>query len=237
MALPQVVLPTYELEIPSNGKKIKYRPFVVKEEKLLLLAMESEDVGQIEAAVKQLLKGCIQSRVKIDDLAIFDLEYIFLQIRAVSVGEVVEMNVTCQDDGQTVVPYKLNLLEVEVQKPEGHSNKIMLSDEMGIIMKYPRFDTFVTGSIIGESPTADSVIDIIAGCIDQLFDGEDVYDSSTTTKKEFVQFLENLTNSQFEKIQEFFQSSPKLEHTIKITNPKTGVENEVVFSGLSSFFG
>jgi hypothetical protein len=225
------------LEIPSNGKKIKYRPFVVKEEKLLLLAMESEDVGQIEAAVKQLLKGCIQSRVKIDDLAIFDLEYIFLQIRAVSVGEVVEMNVTCQDDGQTVVPYKLNLLEVEVQKPEGHSNKIMLSDEMGIIMKYPSFDTFVTGSIIGESPTADSVIDIIAGCIDQLFDGEDVYDSSTTTKKEFVQFLENLTNSQFEKIQEFFQSSPKLEHTIKITNPKTGVENEVVFSGLSSFFG
>ena len=237
MALPQVVLPTYELEIPSNGKKIKYRPFVVKEEKLLLLAMESEDVGQIEAAVKQLLKGCIQSRVKIDDLAIFDLEYIFLQIRAVSVGEVVEMSVTCQDDGQTVVPYKLNLLEVEVQKPEGHSNKIMLSDEMGIIMKYPKFDTFVTGSIIGESPTADSVIDIIAGCIDQLFDGEDVYDSSTTTKKEFVQFLENLTNSQFEKIQEFFQSSPKLEHTIKITNPKTGVENEVVFSGLSSFFG
>ena len=118
MALPQVVLPTYELEIPSNGKKIKYRPFVVKEEKLLLLAMESEDEGQIEAAVKQLLKGCIQSRVKIDDLAIFDLEYIFLQIRAVSVGEIVDMNITCQDDGQTTVPYKLNLLEVEVQKPE-----------------------------------------------------------------------------------------------------------------------
>ena len=237
MALPQVVLPTYELEIPSNGKKIKYRPFVVKEEKLLLLAMESEDDGQIEAAVKQLLKGCIQSRVKIDDLAIFDLEYIFLQIRAVSVGEVVDMNITCQDDGQTTVPYKLNLLEVEVQKPEGHSNKIMLSDEMGIVMKYPRFDTFISGSIIGKSPTADSVIDIIAGCIDQLFDGEDVYDSSTTSKKEFKEFLENLTNSQFEKIQAFFESSPKLEHTIKITNPNTGVENEVVFSGLSSFFG
>ena len=195
MALPQVVLPTYELEIPSNGKKIKYRPFVVKEEKLLLLAMESEDDGQIEAAVKQLLKGCIQSRVKIDDLAIFDLEYIFLQIRAVSVGEIVDMNITCQDDGQTTVPYKLNLLEVEVQKPEDHSNKIMLSDEMGIVMRYPRFDTFITGSIIGKSPTADSVIDIIANCIDQLFDGEDVYDSSTTTKKEFVQFLDNLTNS------------------------------------------
>ena len=237
MALPQVVLPTYELEIPSNGKKIKYRPFVVKEEKLLLLAMESEDVKQIEDAVKQLLKGCIQSRVKIEDLAIFDLEYIFLQIRAVSVGEIVDMNITCRDDGVTTVPYKLNLLEVEVQRPEGHSNKIMLSDEMGIIMKYPKFDTFITGSIIGDSPTADSVIDIIAGCIDQIFDGEDVYDSSTTSKKEFREFLENLTNSQFEKIQKFFESSPKLEHTIKITNPKTGVENEIVFSGLSSFFG
>ena len=199
--------------------------------------MESEDEGQIEAAVKQLLKGCIQSRVKIDDLAIFDLEYIFLQIRAVSVGEIVDMNITCQDDGQTTVPYKMNLLEVEVQKPEGHSNKIMLSDEMGIIMRYPRFDTFITGSIIGKSPSADSVIDIIADCIDQLFDGEDVYDSSTTSKKEFKEFLENLTNSQFEKIQAFFESSPKLEHTVKIINPNTGVEHEVVFSGLSSFFG
>ena len=237
MALPQVVLPTYELEIPSNGKKIKYRPFVVKEEKVLLLGLETNDEKEIESAVKTLLKGCIQSRVKIEDLAIFDLEYIFLQIRAVSVGEIVDMNITCRDDGVTTVPYKLNLLEVEVQRPEGHSNKIMLSDEMGIIMKYPKFDTFITGSIIGDSPTADSVIDIIAGCIDQIFDGEDVYDSSTTSKKEFKEFLENLTNSQFEKIQKFFESSPKLEHTIKITNPKTGVENEIVFSGLSSFFG
>lgn len=237
MALPQVVLPTYELEIPSNGKKIKYRPFVVKEEKLLLLALESEDSTQIESAVKQLLKGCIQSRIKLDDLAIFDLEYIFLQIRAVSVGEVVEMTITCQDDGTTKVRYNLNLLEVRVQKPEGHSNKIMLTDDMGIVMKYPKFDTFVAGSIIGTQPTADSVVDIISGCIDQIFDGEDVYDSSTTSKKEFGQFLENLTNSQFEKIQKFFESAPKLEHTVKIQNPNTGVENEVVFSGLSSFFG
>ena len=137
MALPQVVLPPYELEIPSNGKKIKYRPFVVKEEKLLLLALESQDSKQIENAVKQLLKGCIQTRVKIEDLAIFDLEYIFLQIRAVSIGEVVEMTITCQDDGTTKVRYNLNLLEVQVQKPEGHSNKIMLTDDMGIVMKYP----------------------------------------------------------------------------------------------------
>ena len=137
MALPQVVLPTYELEIPSNGKKIKYRPFVVKEEKLLLLALEAGDDKEIEKAVKTLLKGCIQSRVKLDDMPIFDLEYIFLQIRAISVGEIVQMKVTCKDDNKTQVNYNLNLSEVKVVKPEGHSNKIMLSDDMGIMMKYP----------------------------------------------------------------------------------------------------
>ena len=237
MSLPQVVLPSYELEIPSSGKKIKYRPFVVKEEKLLLLAVESEDNKQIEDAVKQLLKGCIQSRIKLEDLAIFDLEYIFLQIRAVSVGEIVDLNITCEDDGTTKVPYKMNLTEVRVTFPEDHSNKIMLSDNMGLIMKYPQFDIFISGSIIGEIPNTENVVEIIGGCIDQIFDGEDVYDSSTTSKKEFVQFLENLTNSQFAKIQKFFESSPKLEHTIKLTNPNTGVENAIVISGLSNFFG
>ena len=237
MALPQVVLPTYELEIPSNGKKIKYRPFVVKEEKLLLLALESNEEKQIESAVKQLLKGCIQSRVKIEDLALFDLEYIFLNIRSVSVGEIVEMMLTCEDDGETQVRYNLNLSEVKVQKPEGHTNKIMLSEDMGIIMKYPTFGEFVKSSIMGSAPSADGVIEIIAGCIDQIFDGEDVYDSSTTSKKEFVQFLEGMTNAQFEKIQDFFATAPTLKHTIKITNPNTNVENEIVISGLNNFFG
>ena len=237
MALPQVVLPTYELESPSSGKTIKYRPFVVKEEKLLLLAMESQDDKQIEDAVKTLLKGCIQSRVKIEDLAIFDLEYIFLNIRAASVGEIVEMSITCQDDGETQVKYNLNLTEVQVQKPEGHSNKVMLSEEMGIMMKYPAFEDFIRSSIIGAAPSADGVIEIIAGCIDQIFDKEDVYDSSTTSKKEFVEFLEGLTNNQFEEIQKFFETAPKLEHTIKIKNPKTGVENDIVISGLANFFG
>ena len=149
MALPQVVLPTYELEIPSNGKKIKYRPFVVKEEKLLLLALETDDEKQVEAAMKTLLKGCIQTKnVKIEDLASFDLEYIFLQIRAVSVGETIEMNITCRDDEETVVKYTLNLLEVKVNKPEGHSNKIELTDKMGVIMKYPSFDDFIKTSIL-----------------------------------------------------------------------------------------
>ena len=237
MALPQVSLPTYELEVPSNGKKIKFRPFVVKEEKLLLLALETEDEKQIESAVKQLLKGCIQSRIKIEDLAIFDLEYIFLQIRAVSVGEIVEMRVTCRDDEKTVINYNLNLSEVKVQMPKDYSNKIMLTDDMGVIMKYPSWNEFITGSIMGQDPTADNILNIIAGCIDQIFDAEDVYDSSTTSKKEFVQFVENLTNQQFEKIQKFFEESPKLEHNFTLKNPNTGVENEFVIAGLSNFFG
>ena len=237
MALPQVVLPTYELELPSNSKKIKYRPFVVKEEKLLLLALETNDEKQIENAVRSLLKGCIQSRVKVDDLALFDLEYIFLNIRAVSVGEVVQMNITCEDDGSTQVRYNLNLTDVKVNKPEGHSNKIMISDKMGLIMKYPSFEEFVKVSIMGQSPTADSVVEIMANCIDQIFDGEEVYDSSTTSKKEFVEFIEKLTNKQFEEVQKFFNDAPALEHTIKVKNPNTGVLNEVTISGLSNFFG
>jgi len=237
MALPQVVLPTYELEIPSNGKKIKYRPFVVKEEKVLLLALDTNDEKQIESAVKQILKSCIQSRVKVEDLAIFDLEYIFLQIRAVSVGEIVEMRVTCKDDEKTQVNYALNLSEVKVTKPEGHSSKIMISDDQGVIMKYPAWNQFITGSIMGQAPTADGVVEIIASCVDQIFDGEDVYDSSTTSKKEFVQYIENLTNSQFELIQKFFESTPRLEHKFEVRNPNTGEISEFVISGLSNFFG
>ena len=237
MALPQVVLPTYELEIPSSGKTIKYRPFVVKEEKILLLALETNDEKEIESAVKTLLKGCIQSRVKIEDLAIFDLEYIFLQIRAVSVGEVVEMKVTCRDDDKTQVKYNLNLTEVKVNKPEGHSSKIMLTDDLGVIMKYPTWTEFVVGSIMGQSPTADGIVEIIAGCIDQIFDSEDVYDSSTTSKKEFIEFVEGLTNTQFEKVQKFFETTPRLEHTFTVKNPNTGEPSEFTISGLSNFFG
>ncbi len=237
MALPQVALPTYELEIPSNGKKIKYRPFVVKEEKVLLLALESGDDKQIEDAVRTLLKGCIQSRVKVEDLAIFDLEYIFLNIRAVSVGEVVEMMLTCDDDGETQVRYNLDLTAVKVIKPEGHDNKIMLSDTMGVIMKYPSFEEFVKISIIGKNSTSEDVIEIMARCVDQIFDAEDVYDSSTTSKKEFVQFIENLTNKQFEDVQKFFEDAPVLKHEINFKNPNTGVDNTIVIQGLSNFFG
>ena len=237
MALPKVVLPTYELVIPSNGKKIKYRPFVVKEEKVLLLALETKDEKEIERSVRDLLKACIQSRVKLEDLAMFDLEYIFLQIRAVSVGEIVEMNVTCKDDEKTQVKYTLNLSEVKVTKPEGHDHKIMLTDEMGVIMKYPSWNEFIGGSVMGKSPSADDIVEIMSGCIDQIFDKEDVYDNATTTKKEFIQFVEGLTNSQFEKIQGFFENIPILEHRFTVKNPNTGVDSEFTINGLTNFFG
>ena len=237
MALPTVDLPTHELEIPSNKKKIKFRPFLVKEEKVLLLALESENEKNIRDAVLNLLKGCISSRIKIDNLATFDLEYIFLNIRAVSVGEVVDINVTCQDDEKTQVKYQLNLTDVQVNFPEGHSNKIMLTDDLGVIMKYPSFNRFVDAQFANKQVNEDTVLDIIAESIDQIFQGEEVFDESTTTPKEFKQFVESLTNSQMEKLQKFFETSPKLEHTFKVTNPKTDVESEYTISGLSSFFG
>ena len=237
MALPKVVLPTYELELPSNGKKIKYRPFVVKEEKLLLLALETNDEKEIEKAVKILLKGCITSRIKLEDLPIFDLEYIFLNIRAVSVGDIVEMKVVCKDDNTTEVPYNLNLTEVKVTKPPKYDPKIMLTDDMGVIMKHPGWNEFIVGSVMGSAPTADGIVELVAGCVDQIFDKEDVYDSSTTSKKEFNEFIEGLTNSQFEKLQEFFASSPRMEHKFTVKNPNTGVDSEFIIMGLANFFG
>ena len=237
MALPTMDLPTYELEVPSTSKKIKFRPFLVKEEKVLLMALETDDDTNIRNAVHELLKNCISSRIKLDNLATFDLEYIFLNIRAVSVGEVVEINVTCQDDEKTQVRYNLNLTDVKVSFPEGHSNKIMLTDNLGVIMKYPSFNRFVDSQFAAKEITEDTVIDIIAESIDQIFQGEDVFDESTTSPKEFREFVESLTNAQMEKLQRFFATSPKLEHKFKVTNPNTNVESEYVLQGLASFFG
>ena len=237
MALPTMDVPTYELEIPSNKKKLKFRPFLVKEEKVLLMAMASGNEKNIRDAVLNLLKNCIQSRIKVENLATFDLEYIFLNIRAVSVGEVVEMTITCQDDNETQVRYNLNLTDVSVFFPEGHTSKIMISDDTGVIMKYPSFEQFVDGQFTEKQVTEESVLAIIANSIDQIFQGEEVYDESTTSKKEFLQFVESLTNKQLEKVQQFFESSPRLEHKFKITNPNTGVESDYVLQGLQSFFG
>ena len=237
MALPKVDLPTYELDLPSNKKKIKYRPFLVKEEKILLLALESDNEQNIRDAVHNLIKSCVTTKIKLENLATFDLEYIFLNIRAVSVGEIVEMNVTCQDDNETQVRYNLNLTDVKVHFPDGHSNKIMLTDTLGVIMKYPSFDRFVDSQFARKEVNENTVLEIIAESIDQIFQGDDVYDESTTTDKEFIEFVEGLTNEQLVKLQEFFQTSPRLEHTFKVKNPKTGVESDYTISGLQAFFG
>ena len=236
MALPTLDLPTYELKVPSTGKTIKYRPFLVKEEKVLLLALETGDDKAIQDAVKNLLKGCIVSRIKIENLSTFDLEYIFLKIRAAAVGEIVEMEVTCLDDNETKVKYNLNLDEVEVIFPEGHSSKIMLTDTTGLIMKYPSFDRFVETSVSGKVLSNDDIFDIVAESIDQIFQGEEVYDSSTTSKKEFRQFVEQLTNKQFEELEKFFETAPKLSHQFKVVNPNTGVESTFTIEGLANFF-
>ena len=235
MALPTMDLPTYDLVIPSNKKKIKFRPFLVKEEKILLMALETDNEKNIKDAVFELLKACITTRIKLENLASFDLEYIFLNIRAVSVGEVIQMNITCQDDEKTQVKYNLNITEAQVIFPEGHSSKIMLTDKLGVIMKYPSFDGFVQGQFTDNKEF--DVIKVVAESIDQIFEGEEVYDESTTSKKEFVQFVEGLTSPQLEKIQKFFETAPRLEHSFKVTNPNTGVESEYTLRGLQSFFG
>ena len=235
MALPTMDLPTYELVVPSTKKKIKFRPFLVKEEKILLMALETNDEKNIRESIYELLKSCITTRIKLENLATFDLEYIFLNIRAVSVGEIVQMNVTCQDDEKTQVMYNLNLTEAEVVFPEGHTNKIMLTDTLGVMMKYPSFDGFVESQFTEDKEF--DVIKVVAESIDQIFQGEEVFDESTTSKKEFVQFVESLTSPQLEKIQEFFETSPRLEHKFKVTNPNTGVESEYTLRGLQNFFG
>ena len=235
MALPTMDLPTYELVVPSNKKKIKFRPFLVKEEKVLLMALETDDEKNIKNAVLELLKACISTRIKLENLASFDLEYIFLNIRAVSVGEIVQMNITCQDDEKTQVKYNLNLTDVNVIFPKGHDSKIMLTDTLGVIMKYPSFDGFVQGQFTNNKEF--DVIKVVAESIDQIFEGEEVYDESTTNKKEFIQFVESLTNAQLEKIKSIKQPEQRTDHSFKVTNPNTGKESEYSLRGLHSFFG
>ena len=236
MALPKVGYPTYELELPSNGMTIKYRPFIVKEEKVLLLALESEDEKEVKQAVKDLIKNCVQTRIKVEDLPSFDLEYLFMRIRASAVGEIITLNVTCRDDNKTQVEVKININDINVTKPEGHSNKVMLTDTMGIIMKYPSMDRFIETEFLGKNIKTEEVFEYIAESIDQIFDGEEVWDSSTTSKKEMLEWVETLTAKQFEAIQNFYETMPKLEHTFKATNPNTGEVSEYTVEGMQNFF-
>ena len=236
MALPKLGYPTYELELPSTGKNIKYRPFLVKEEKVLLLALDSKDEKQVISAVKDLIKNCVITRIKVDTLPSFDLEYLFLKIRGASIGENIILTVTCLDDNETQVEANINIDDVEVFKPEGHDKKIMFDDKTGLVMRYPSMKEFVDREFLQKEMKTDEVYGFIADSIDQIFDDEEVYDSSTTTKKEFRTFVDSLTTKQFEKIQKFYETSPKLSHTFKVVNPKTGKESSYTIEGLQSFF-
>ena len=240
MPLPTIATPTYELELPSNKKKVKYRPFLVKEEKILIIAMETEDPKQIANAVKDVISNCILTRgVKVDDLSTFDIEYLFLNIRGKSVGEDIEVLITCPDDGMTQVPTLINLDDIKVQISPEHTRDIKLDDQLSLRMKYPSMNEFIKSNFNVEdsSVTVDDTFELICGCVEQIYTEEESWSASEYSKKELLDFLEQLSSKQFKEIEKFFETMPKLSHTITVNNPKTGVKSDVVLEGLTSFFG
>ena len=238
MPLPTIVTPTYELELPSTGKKVKYRPFLVKEEKLLVLALETEDTKDISNAIKTVLKNCIQTRgVKVENLPTFDIEYLFLNIRGKSVGEEVEVNLIAPDDEVTQVPVTIHIDDIKIQKSEEHNNKVKLDKTLMMEMKYPSLDQFIKSNFdFTEEVSMDQSFDLIASCIDKIYNEEEVWSTDDCTKKEVKDFLEQMNSMQFKEIEKFFETMPKLSHSVTFTNPKTKVESTVVLEGVSSFF-
>ena len=241
MPLPKINTPTHELVLPSNGKKIKYRPFLVREEKILVMAMESEDMKQITTAIVDILNNCIITRgVKVEKLSTFDIEYLFLNVRSKSVGETVEVNVTCPDDGETQVQMEIDIDSIKVKKDKNHTNIVKLDDNLSMKLKYPSLNEFIennfdASSNSGKSEVAQS-LDMITSCIDMIYNEEESWSSTDSTKKELLEFIEQLNTKQFKEIEKFFVTMPKLSHTIKVKNPNTKVESEVVMEGLASFF-
>ena len=239
MPLPKINTPTYELELPSSGKKVKYRPFLVREEKILIMALESQDMKQITSAITNVLKDCIITRgVKIKELATFDIEYLFLNVRAKSVGETVEVNVTCPDDDETQVQMEIDIDAIQVQKDSDHTNLIKLDDNLSVEMKYPSFQEFINTNFEfeGDDNNIDKSFDVITACIGQVYYEEESWSASDCTKKELKDFVESMNSKQFKDVESFFTTMPKLSHTIKVKNPNTQVESEVVLEGLASFF-
>lgn len=237
MPLPKIATPTYELELPSTNQKIKYRPFLVKEEKLLLLALETEDNKDITNAIKTVIKNCIETKgIKVESLPTFDIEFLFLNIRARSVGEEIEVNLICPDDEETTVPVKINVDDVKVEKNKNHHKQIKLDDKLMMDMKYPSLDQFIKNNFDLNSNTMEQSFELVADCIDKIYSEDEVWSSSDVTREELVDFLEQMNSQQFKQIEEFFETMPKLSHKVKIKNPKTKVESEVVLEGLASFF-
>ena len=234
MALPVLNNPNYEMELPSTGEKIEYRPFLVKEQKILMMAMESKDTSAQSKAVVDIIKNCTFGKIndKVEGLPTFDIEYMFLQIRQKSVGETVDITVTCPDDGETKVPITVNLEDINVVKTEGHTNTIMLTDKIGMSMKYPTMKQIMSYDL-NKLDSMEGTFGIIQDCLESIFDDDQVYDEMN--KKELSDFIEQMTTDQFQKVTEFFTTMPKLKHTVKVTNPNTGVENEIVLEGMQSF--
>ena len=239
MPLPKISAPTYELVLPSSNKKIRYRPFLVREEKILIMALESEDTKQITEAIKTVIHNCVITRgIKVDKMSTFDIEYLFLNVRGKSVGETVEVNVTCPDDGQTKVPVEIDIDAIKIQKNPKHTNIIKLDDNLSVQMNYPSLDQFIETNFETDSQKAqvDQSLDVIMSCIKQVYNEEESWSASDCTKKELKEFVESMNSKQFKDIEAFFETMPKLSHKIKITNPNTKVESEVVIEGLASFF-
>ncbi len=239
MPLPKINTPTYDLTLPSTGKKIKYRPFLVREEKILIMAMESENMSEITNAIVQILSDCIVSKdIKVESLATFDIEYLFLNVRAKSVGETVDVNITCPDDGETQVEMSIDIDSIKVQKTRGHKNIIKLDDELSMKLKYPSLDQFVENNFETEEGASEinQSLSMITSCVEMIYNQEESWEASDYSKKELDEFIEQLNTKQFKQIEKFFATMPKLSHTIAVKNPETGVESEVVLEGLASFF-
>ena len=238
MPLPKIATPTYELTLPSTGKTIQYRPFLVKEEKLLVIALESEDNKQITTAIKAVLKACVLTKgIKVESLPTFDIEFLFLNIRGKSVGEELEVNIICPDDETTEVGVTINLDDIEVQRSEEHTNKIKLDDTLMMEMKYPSLDEFIKSNFdFSDKNQMDQSFQLIASCIDKIYTEDEVWATADCTKREVNEFLEGMNSNQFKEIETFFTTMPKLSHTISVTNPKTKVKSDVVLEGLAAFF-
>ena len=237
MALPKLTTPTYELEVPSSDEKVKYRPFLVKEEKILLMAMESGENKDIVQAVKDIVSECTFGKLNLGSMPMFDVEYIFLNIRSKSVGEISKLNLLCPDDKKTYAQTEVNLSEVKVQVDDDHTNKIELSEDMGMIMTYPTIDSFTESGI--QTITASNMLDVISSSVLQIYEqkGEKVYEAKDQTKKELTEFIESMNTKQFKQIQKFFDTMPKLKHEVKVKNPKTKKESKIILTGLNDFFG
>ena len=239
MPLPTIATPTYELELPSSGETITYRPFLVKEEKLLVLAMESEDTKSITRAIKEVLKSCIKTKIKVDNLPTFDIEYLFLNIRGKSVGEEVDVTVTCPDDRKTEVDVTIPIDDIQVKKNKEHTNNIKLDDTLSMTLKYPSLDQFIETNfdVTTKGTQLEQSFSLIGSCVDTIYSDEEAWPASDATKKEISEFLEQLSSSQFQQIEKFFETMPKLSYDVVVTNPKTKKKNTVGLEGLASFFG